>query len=280
MSTKIFERFQQATGQSAPPRIMIYGEPGVGKTSLACEFPNPVFLQTEDGLPDGVSVTASGKINSYADLIGLLAELYEQPHDFETVVLDSITGLQPLVYAETCARGDDNGTVYDDVNKIPYGKGLLLAMNPWREVLAALTDLRNDRGMGYVILGHAVRESAKDPENPAYDRYNIAMQSSDKPNADARGMYIAEMDAVFFMKENIVIKSETKAGTEAKTAKVTARIRAEGGQYPIICTAGKPAYVAKSRFMPSLQREVRYNHGEGFNALAKHISFYNAKTGE
>ena len=32
-----------------PPRIVIYGVPGIGKTSLAAEFPDPIFVQTEEG---------------------------------------------------------------------------------------------------------------------------------------------------------------------------------------------------------------------------------------
>ena len=32
-----------------PPRIVIYGVPGIGKTSLAAEFPDPIFIQTEEG---------------------------------------------------------------------------------------------------------------------------------------------------------------------------------------------------------------------------------------
>ena len=31
-----------------PPRIVIYGVPGIGKTSLAAEFPDPIFIQTVD----------------------------------------------------------------------------------------------------------------------------------------------------------------------------------------------------------------------------------------
>ncbi len=33
-----------------PPRILVYGTEGVGKSSLAATTPKPIFIQTEDGL--------------------------------------------------------------------------------------------------------------------------------------------------------------------------------------------------------------------------------------
>ncbi|MCA4918989.1 MAG: AAA family ATPase [Roseomonas sp.] len=37
-------------GDTRPPRFLICGVAGVGKTKLAADAPNPIFLQTEDGL--------------------------------------------------------------------------------------------------------------------------------------------------------------------------------------------------------------------------------------
>ena len=38
--------------QPQPPRIMIYGSEGVGKSTFAASSPKPVFVQTEDGLSE------------------------------------------------------------------------------------------------------------------------------------------------------------------------------------------------------------------------------------
>ena len=44
---------QVKTGKEAqPPRIMIYGSEGVGKSTFAASAPKPIFIQTEDGLGD------------------------------------------------------------------------------------------------------------------------------------------------------------------------------------------------------------------------------------
>ena len=40
----------------APPRVLIYSDPGVGKSSFAATAPKPVFIPLEDGL-DQISCT-------------------------------------------------------------------------------------------------------------------------------------------------------------------------------------------------------------------------------
>lgn len=40
----------QSDRENRPPRIMIYGSEGVGKSTFGASAPNPIFIQTEDGL--------------------------------------------------------------------------------------------------------------------------------------------------------------------------------------------------------------------------------------
>jgi DNA polymerase III delta prime subunit len=49
----------------SPPRMLIYGPPGEGKTTLASEFPGAVLLQIEDGTPGGIELQSFGKPSSY-----------------------------------------------------------------------------------------------------------------------------------------------------------------------------------------------------------------------
>ena len=51
-----------------PPRVLIYGQEGVGKTSLAAKFPSPIFLLVEDGIPAGIKVASlGGLLENYAE---------------------------------------------------------------------------------------------------------------------------------------------------------------------------------------------------------------------
>ena len=84
-----------------PPRILIYGPPGIGKTSLSSEFPSNVFLQIEDGTPGGIELDSFGKLSSFSDCMDALQALYVEDHNFKTIVIDSVTELQKHVFASS-----------------------------------------------------------------------------------------------------------------------------------------------------------------------------------
>ncbi|WP_449395554.1 AAA family ATPase [Devosia riboflavina] len=55
-----------------PPRILFYGPPGIGKTTIAAEFPKPVFLQIEDGTPGEVELNSFGRLETFDQVMGYL----------------------------------------------------------------------------------------------------------------------------------------------------------------------------------------------------------------
>ena len=80
-----------------PPRVLIYGPPGMGKTTLAAEFPSPVFLQVEDGTPGDLELASFGRLDSLDEVNGAIDALYTDDHDRQTLVIDSLDKLEPLV---------------------------------------------------------------------------------------------------------------------------------------------------------------------------------------
>jgi DNA polymerase III delta prime subunit len=260
-----------------PPRILLYGPPGIGKTTLASEFPNAVFLQIEDGTPGDAELTTFGKLETYGDVIEALGALYQEEHGFQTVVIDSVTELQRLIYAETCARGDDEGKTYERMEDFPWGGGYKFATNVWQEFIAGLNMLRDDRRMAIVLIAHSAIQEHKDPETPAFDQYQIALHSpkkSDSGRADHRGLLERWTDAIILLKRNIVIKHDDKAGMAAKNAKTTVRVRASGGDIVMMRTKGTATINAKNRY--GMPEEIRYDRGEGFAALAPYLPGFDA----
>ena len=82
---------------SKPPRILLYGVEGIGKSTFGSLAPKAIFIQTEDGL-DEIDCDKFPLATSYEDVITALAELRGQEHGYETVVIDSLDWLERLVW--------------------------------------------------------------------------------------------------------------------------------------------------------------------------------------
>ena len=79
-----------------PPRILVYGTEGVGKSSLAATTPKPIFIQTEDGLGE-IDCDKFPLSKSLEDVVAALTELETQQHDYQTVAIDSLDWLDHRV---------------------------------------------------------------------------------------------------------------------------------------------------------------------------------------
>ena len=216
-----------------PAMMLVYGVAGIGKTSLGASTPNPIFLQTEDGLGT-LDVNTFGLLKTFDEIMAAVVALYEEPHDFQTVVLDSVDHLETIVWAQTCK---DNG--WKSMEEVSYGKSYLAALDNWRLILDGLRALRDDRGMTVLLVAHSTIIKFSAPDSESYDRYSPKMHKA------ASALVMETMDAVLFCNYRVSTVS-TDVGFNKKI------IRGVGGGDRIIYTEERPAFVAKQRYdMPA-----------------------------
>lgn len=214
-----------------PPRTVIVGWPGIGKTTLASRWQPPVVVaQTEYGTPVGVSFATLGQIKSYATLLDLIKALGEDQHDFNSFCLDTVDAAEPLIWDAVCKANN-----WPSIETPGYGRGFVEADKVWRDFLAALDWLRRTRSMNIVLLAHSNVETVNDPRVPSYSSYQLRLHRR------ARALVQDWADAIFFLSTDLHIVSEDQGFNRMRN-------RADGGATRWLHTEGRPAFVAKNRY--------------------------------
>lgn len=211
--------------QKRPQRVVLYGVEGIGKSTFAAGAPKVVFLGAEKGT-DHLDVVRFPEPQTYEEAKDAIRVLLNDPHEFQTVALDTLDWLEPLLWAFICKRdGQPNIEAYG------YGKGYQAALDEWRAFLAALEQLREKRGMGIILLAHAHIRPFKNPEGNDFDRYQL------KLNDKAAGLIKEWSDHVLF----------ANFETFAEENKKTKRVKGVSTGARLVYTTRTAAYDAKNR---------------------------------
>lgn len=162
------------------PRIVILGTEKIGKTSFACgtsfsedgdlvatglNKPVVISVKGEEGA-DSLSVAKFPTAESYSAVLDALRTLATSEHEFETVVIDSASALEPILWADVA--NDNNKS---NIEEFGYGKGYILALDYWRRILEALDWLRTHKNMTTILIGHTRIKTIADPETEPFDAY-------------------------------------------------------------------------------------------------------------
>lgn len=243
--------------QERPPLLVIYGVDGVGKTSLAAEFPDALYLPTAgERAPSEVDLPTPGVIASMDDLWGVVGELLTTDHGFKTLIIDSLDGIEPLIWARTCAR-IGAASIDDNSRESPaaFGRGFREADVEWNEYLDAMDDL-SEAGITVVQLAHPGIVQFNSPTSDPYSRYEV------KLNKRAAALIREKADVVAFVNYRVSLVKAEVGNKKTVT-------HAEGGNERIIHLVEKAGFVAKNRF--SMPDSIKYKKGSGYAELSRYF---------
>lgn len=208
-------------------KTVLYGIEGIGKSTFMSHWPNAVFISTEDGLAD-IDCTRFPEAKTFTDITGAITELYTQEHNFKTVVIDSIEGLQRLIFAKVAAEHNK-----ESIEDLGYGKGYVYAVDAWEVILKGL-DALNKKGIHIGLIGHAKIERFENPEGESFDRYNLRVH---KHAVEPITEWATE---VLFCTWSMITRTEDSGFGKTKAKPV-------GDGQRIIRTTARPAFRAKNR---------------------------------
>ena len=250
-----------------PPRDLIYGVQGIGKSTLASQMEKPVFLAAEDGL-SGLPGIQHWEIRSFPDAIEAITALHDE-HTFKSVVLDTVSAFEPMLHRQLL-----NDWQVDSIDKVGANGGGFYkwrteALPLWQDILDGLDSLRINKGMRIILIGHSIDKEVKPPEADPYRKYTV-----DLLNDKASALLYRWADVVGFCNYKISVTGTTRD----KRGKVTKAGRAVGSGERVMYLSERPAFFAKNRFdlpneiqltcqdyMEAFQQNNKQNTGENQN---------------
>jgi len=238
-----------------PPRLVIYGVHGIGKSSIASGAPNPIMIDVEGGA-DEIGVPRFPVAVGFLDIQDQIIALIQEDHDYQTLVIDSADWAEKLIWAKTAERMGVR-----DVSEVPYGRGYMEALVDWRFLLQGLDTLRDQRGMSIIMLAHSEVKRFDDPSSDGYDRHQIALHKG------ASALVQEWADAVLFYGWQVLVK-QSDAGFNRKVAK------GRGNGARLLHTEERPSALAKNRYGMPERIDMPDAPAECWNALATHLPYF------
>lgn len=168
-------------GKSNPAlRVLVYGPPGVGKSSFACgasypsrePAPGVLALDYEHGL-DAIGPARVEGPRDWEPALDLVREACAGPGDHTTVVIDTVDALADVASRAICARGV-KGKKVDSLAEFGYGDGFEILAAHWRTLLHALESARA-KGRAVILVAHVKRDSVDDPQVGRYAAWQAAL---------------------------------------------------------------------------------------------------------
>lgn len=208
-----------------PQKVVIYGPEGIGKTTFAAAFPEPLFIDTE-GSTYHMDVRRVDKPGSWTELLAVVRQITKSSGICKTLVLDTADWAEQLCVAEVCAKYKKQG-----IEDFGYGKGYTYLQEEFGRLLNELEDAVN-AGIGVVLTAHAKMRKFEQPdEMGSYDRWEMKLTKQVAP------MVKEWADMVLFANYKTYVVATDDSGKKHK---------AQGGKR-VMFTSHHPCWDAKNR---------------------------------
>lgn len=210
-------------------KTVIYGAEGIGKTTLAAQFPSPLFIDTE-GSTKQLDVARLPAPSSWEMLLQEL-DFVRDKRPCATLVIDTVDWAEQLCIADLCAKNGKSG-----IEDFGYGKGWEFEKESFGKFLNKLTEVIN-AGINVTLTAHAALRKFEQPdEMGSYDRWEMKLGS--KTTNKISPLIKEWADIVLFCNYKTVVVQTDKDGKKHKAQ----------GNRRVMYTQHHPCWDAKNRY--------------------------------
>nr|DAH48078.1 MAG TPA: AAA domain protein [Caudoviricetes sp.] len=150
-------------------KVVIYGPEGIGKSTFASQFPDPVFIDTE-GSTNSMDVARLPKPTSWQMLLEEIQYVKTNPEVCKTLVIDTVDWAESMCVQSICDKHQKSG-----IEDFGYGNGYVYTKEEMGRFLNKLSEVV-EVGVNVVLTAHAqIRKFEQPDELGAYDRWELKL---------------------------------------------------------------------------------------------------------
>lgn len=221
-------------------KCCVYGPEGIGKSTFAAQFPDPVFIDTEGSTKD-MDVARLPEPSSWTMIMEEVTEVIKTPGLCKTLIIDTADWAEMLCITHVCATKRISG-----IEDIGFGKGYTYVYEEFGKLLNLLTDVIKV-GINVVLTAHAKMRKFEQPDElGAYDRWEMKLSKGVAP------MVKEWADMVLFCNyKTMVVNVDGQGAQKGKN-------KAQGGKR-VMYTTHHSCWDAKNRY--GLPDEMPFEYG-------------------